>query len=92
MAHPTDPQPVTVVDEPGAVRCDHCGRPFPDEHLLRLHRGERHLAALTDAERAAYESARDEETEELFLFHLKVIAAIGVLYALFVVVYMVVLG
>lgn len=89
---PDVPIPETTVDDPEAVRCSRCGRPFPREHLLALHRGERHAGDLTDGERAAYEEAVDEEREALFLFHLKVITAIGVLYSVFVVVYMVVLG
>lgn len=92
-APPTDAsRPETTVEDPDAVRCPHCGRPFPAEHLLTLHLGERHAGALSDEDRSAYEAAREAESEELFLFHLKVIAAIGVLYSVFVVVYMVVLG
>ncbi|WP_435360769.1 DUF7410 domain-containing protein [Haloarchaeobius sp. DFWS5] len=79
-------------DEQPAATCDHCGRPFPTEHLHALHLGDRHGDDLNPHEQAAYEAAQDEETDELFLFHLKVIAALGGLYAILVLVYMVVLA
>jgi len=83
--------PETRADEP-AERCAHCDRPFRTAHLHALHVGERHPEVCTDAERDAYEAARDEETDELFVFHLKVIGGIGALWAVFVIAYMVVLG
>lgn len=73
------------------VRCPRCGRPFRAERARDLHLGERH-DDLDEGERAAYEAALDEEGDELFLYHLKVIAALGGFYAVFVLVYMVVLS
>ncbi len=75
-----------------ADRCPYCDHPFRDATRLALHVGERHGDACTDAERTAYESARDEEGDELFMYHLRVIAALGVLYAVLVLVYMIVLA
>lgn len=93
MPIPTDqPMPETAPDDADHAACPHCGRPFPEDHLLELHLGERHGEALSETDRGTYEEAREREAEELFLFHLKVIAAIGILYSIFVVVYMVVLG
>lgn len=86
------PTPETAVDETPAEQCPYCGRPFPSAHLHALHLGEAHLEDCTEAERDAYEGARDEETDELFVFHLKVIGAIGLMWAVFVLAYMVVLG
>ena len=77
--------------EQPAGRCDRCGRPFVEERALALHRGEVH-DSLTDDERAAYEAARDEEADDLFFFHIRVVVALGVMYAMGVVLYMVVLG
>lgn len=87
-------QPTTrVLDgETVAARCPHCNRPFRREQLRDLHVGEVHAGDWTDEERAAYERAADEEGDDLFLYHLKVIAALVGLYAALVIAYMVVLG
>lgn len=86
------PTPETRPEGEYIARCPYCERPFPSDHLRALHVGDAHHDVCTDAEIADYEGAEDEETDELFLFHLRVIAAIGLLYAGFVLVYMVVLG
>lgn len=86
------PTPETRPDGEHTARCSYCERPFPSDHLRALHVGHAHPDACTEAELAEYETAENEETDELFLFHLQVIAAIGLLYAGFVLVYMVVLG
>lgn len=79
-------------DETVAAACPHCGRPFRAERVRDLHVGEAHEADCTDDERAAYEAAREAERDDLFYFHLKVVAALGVLYSVVVLVYMVALG
>ncbi|WP_254537715.1 DUF7410 domain-containing protein [Halomarina litorea] len=91
MSHHVTPE--TAVDAGEApVRCPYCERPFRVERTLWLHVGERHVAACTADEREAYEAAREDEEDDLFVFHLKVVAALTVLYASFVVLYMVVLA
>jgi len=83
----------TAIDEDAvAATCSHCGRPFAETAARDLHVGEVHLKACSSAERTAYEAAREAEREELFYFHLRVVVALGVLYALTVLLYMVVLG
>jgi hypothetical protein len=78
---PSADQPETVVpDDADAERCPHCGRPFATRHLLALHVGNVHPDDATDDERAAYEAAYDQETDELFVYHLKIVAAIVVLF------------
>lgn len=86
------PTPETRADGKYVTRCPYCTRPFPSDHLRALHVGDVHPDACTDAELADTEAAREEEVEELFLFHLRVIGAIGLLYAVLVLVYMVVLA
>jgi hypothetical protein len=86
------PPETTVPADSDADRCPYCDQPFPEGSRLALHVGERHGDACTDAEWTAYESARDEEGDELFMYHLRVIAALGVLYAVLVLVYMIVLA
>jgi hypothetical protein len=95
---PTDPDtaavPETAVppgEEPAAT-CPYCSRPFRDGGRCALHVGARHPERCTEAEQAAYESAREAEGDELFTYHLGVIAALGVVYALLVLAYMVVLS
>ena len=87
-------QPRTEVpsDEEPAARCRLCDRPFPTTERHALHMGEVHGEDLTAAERDRYEDARESESDDLFLYHLKVIATLGTLYAVLVLVYMVVLA
>jgi hypothetical protein len=88
---PSTPETTVPPDRP-AEECPYCGRPFPTAHLRDLHVGDVHGEQATEDERAAHDAATDEETDELFVFHLRVIAGIAVLYAVFVLVYMVVLS
>ena len=72
-----------------AARCRHCDRPFRSESAWALHLGEVHPDALSPDERKAYEAADADERDELFVYHMKVVVALGLLYAGFVLVYMV---
>jgi hypothetical protein len=83
----------TVPKEAGnPPRCPYCDRPFPTESARDLHRGEDHPLSCTESELDAYESAKEAEEAELFYFHIKVVAALGILYAGVVLLYMVALG
>ncbi|MFB6120667.1 MAG: C2H2-type zinc finger protein [Halobacteriaceae archaeon] len=72
-----------------APTCDRCGEPFPDEHLLALHRGHAH-EDLTPTERSAFEDAREAETGSLRLFRLQALGALVLLYFGFLMAYAVV--
>lgn len=74
------------------VSCPYCDRPFRTERSRALHLGENHREEWSDDERTAYEAAEEDEADELFLFHLKVVAALVGLYASLILAYMVVLG
>lgn len=75
-----------VPDDETPTRCPHCGRPFRTERLRALHVGDAHDC---DADqRADYESALEAEREDLFLYHLKVVAAIVAVYAFFFLTYL----
>jgi len=91
--HDTTVQPETRVpaDESPTARCPYCDRPFPAQRLRDLHVGSVH-DDVTDAERAAFEAARDEEGDDLFVYHLLVIGALVAVYAALVILYMVILG
>jgi uncharacterized C2H2 Zn-finger protein len=85
--------PETEVDgDESPARCPHCGRPFRTERRTWLHVGERHRDDWTGEERAAHERAREAEADDLFVFHLQVVGLLGLLYASFVIVYMVALA
>lgn len=92
MSDPTTPDSAVTtaleysVDD-DAERCPHCGRPFRNEHLLWLHRGEQHFDALDDDERETYAEVDDEEDDQLFIFHIKVMAAITLVTFVFIYTY-----
>jgi len=81
---PTDTA-FSVDDE--AEYCPHCGHPLADNRLLTLHVGEEHPAAMTEAEATAYEAAREQEDDDLFVFHIKVMAAITLVTFVFIYTY-----
>jgi len=62
-----------------AAVCPYCRRPFVTERQRALHVGERHDA--TPSEERTYEDAREDESDELFRLHLKIVFAVGLLYA-----------
>lgn len=78
----TDADTVDGVDvlvpdgETPEARCPYCERPFRREDLCALHVGDRHFEDCTDAEREAYDDAYDTESDALFIFQLKSIAAL----------------
>lgn len=77
------PEEESASDGARGAPCPYCGRPFVTDRQRDLHVGERHDP--TPAEGRAYESARSDESDELFRLHLKVVFALGLLYAAFVV-------
>jgi len=68
----------TTPDDAPAT-CERCGRAFPDPDLLALHRGRAH-EDLTDAERDAFESAREAEDAALRRLRLLALAGLVALY------------
>jgi hypothetical protein len=87
-----DPPETTVPPDEDPEVCPYCDRAFRAADTLALHVGERHADVQSEAERAAHESAREAEGDDLFMYHLRVIAALGVLYAVLVLLYMIVLA
>jgi len=75
-----DPDGYDVPSEERPATCEYCGAPFSDAAYLALHRGIDHPGELTDEERAAFESAYEDENEEIRLFRLKALALLVVLY------------
>ena len=75
----------TSVPETGtpAGRCEYCGLPFPDDERLVLHRGLEHRPELDTAERNAFVTALSNEDGRLRTLRLKALAAIVLLYFVF---------
>jgi hypothetical protein len=92
MSTTLDPDIDVPHGEAPAARCPYCDRPFDAERARDLHVGSVHEAEATGAESEAYEEAMDAERDELFFYHVKVVVALGVIYAVLVVVYMAALG
>ncbi|MEF8840018.1 MAG: hypothetical protein V5A62_00125 [Haloarculaceae archaeon] len=87
-----DPDADTNWDVPAdedPVRCPRCGRPFRREQYRDLHLADHDLGSLSELEREAHRAARDAEDDDLFLFHLKIVGALAILYAVLVLAYMV---
>lgn len=76
-------------DGPPAAVCVHCGRPFKRTRYYHLHLGVEHEAELDETEHEAYVAADEAEVEAMFVFHLKVVAALSTMWAVFVLGYMV---
>jgi hypothetical protein len=64
----------------GSVGCDVCGREFPTDRLLVLHRGVRHPSALSAAERESYREVYLDEEDRIRSFRLRALAVLVVLY------------
>lgn len=73
-----EPVPTDVPAGAPVTTCPYCERPFPTERLASLHLGERHPDLLTSAEAAAFEQSDDDERDDLFVYHLKVVALLVV--------------
>lgn len=78
--------------ETPAGTCRHCGRPFRHERALALHLGAVHEGELDATEAAAFEKAQELEHDDLFYFHAKVVGALGIIYSVTVIAYMVAFG
>lgn len=73
------PETAVPDGETAATTCPYCDRPFRRERLRDLHVGDAH-EDLSDGETAAYEAAVEAEAEDLFVYHLKVAGALGVVF------------
>jgi hypothetical protein len=74
-------------DERPAATCQYCGRPFRRERRYWIHLGESHPEAINEAERNAHEQAVNEEGDDLFIYHLKVIAWLVILLFFYIYTY-----
>lgn len=82
---------VDLDDADDVERCPRCDRPFRTPRQRDLHLGESH-DDLDGEERAAYEAAAESESDDLFVFHMKVVIGLGVLYSTTVLLYTAIVG
>lgn len=82
MTDPTPPETMFTVDG-DAERCPYCGQPFVTEHLRTLHIGAAHAEAMSETEAERYDDAHDEESDALFVFHIKVLGFITLIMFIF---------
>ncbi|WP_410764492.1 hypothetical protein [Haloferax sp. DFSO60] len=73
------PETEVPADATDVARCPYCDQPFTTARLRDLHVGEEHDA--TPEEQSAYDEAVEAESEDLFVYHLKVAGALSALYA-----------
>ncbi|WP_148415723.1 hypothetical protein [Haloferax sp. KTX1] len=76
---PVVPETAVPDGETATATCPYCDRPFRRERLRDLHVGAAH-EGLSDGEIAAYEAAVEAEAEDLFVYHLKVAGALGMVF------------
>lgn len=81
-SEPTATEAAFTVDG-DAERCPYCGRPFVTAHLRTLHLGEEHPEAMSEAEAKRYAAADDQESDDLFIFHIKVLAVLTLIMFVF---------
>jgi hypothetical protein len=70
----------------------HCDRPFRLERDFALHLGDAHEGALDRVEADRDAAAVGAERAEMFYYHAKVVGALGALYSILVIVYMIAFG
>jgi hypothetical protein len=79
---PVTPEPETAIPEEGDVvaRCSYCDRPFLNQRLHDLHLGEMHPETCTADQLETYRDAVERERDDIYLFHIKAVVTLGVLY------------
>ena len=93
MNQPTPEPEINIPhDETPVSQCQYCDRPFQSERASALHLGEVHAGECTAEEKTAYEEAKEAERDDLFYFHMKVVVALGSIYGITILAYMIALG
>lgn len=71
--------------------CPYCEAVIPTDELLTLHVGIEHEDRATEAELEAYEDTFERESNQVFIYHLKVIVMVVAIYFVFLFTYSAVL-
>lgn len=70
-----------------AHECPYCEVVLPEQELLELHVGVEHEDDATDAELEAFEDTFERESNQVFIYHLKVIVLVVAIYFIFLFTY-----
>ena len=70
-----------------AHECPYCDAVLPEEDLLALHVGVDHEDEATEAELEAFEETYERESNQVFIYHLKVISLVVAIYFVFLFTY-----
>lgn len=82
--------PDSVYDVPPdapAHECPYCEAVLPERDLFELHVGVEHENEATDAELEAFEDTFEQESNQVFIYHLKVIVLVVAIYFIFLFTY-----
>lgn len=82
--------PKRVYDVPSDAprhECPYCEAVLPEQELLDLHLGVEHENEASDAELEAFEETFEQESNQVFIYHLKVISLVVTIYFIFLFTY-----
>lgn len=94
VSHDGETKPARVYDVPPdapAHDCPYCEAVLPEQELLELHVGVEHEDEATDDELEAFEDTFEGESNQVFIYHLKVIVMVVAIYFIFLFTYSAVL-
>ena len=89
-SHRHEPTPGREYDVPAgapAHECPYCEAVLPEVDLLELHVGVEHEDEATEAELEAFEDTFEQESNQVFIYHLKVISLVVAIYFVFLFTY-----
>lgn len=72
-----------IPDDADPVRCPYCDRAFRTKQLQSLHLDETHSDEISERQAEEIATARDAEADAMFVFHLKVIGALVLVFMFF---------
>lgn len=76
-----------VPPEADGHECPYCAAIEPRETLLELHIGHAHEGEATDEELDTFEKTFERESNDVFIYHLKVISLVVAIYFVFLFTY-----
>ncbi|WP_252698611.1 DUF7410 domain-containing protein [Natronosalvus vescus] len=83
LAEPVTDLEYDVPAEAEPETCPHCGRPFQTAEQVTYHVGVVHDDTCSEGELEAFEAAREDESFELFTFHVKAAVTVFMVYFMF---------
>lgn len=87
MSTPTPDREYAVPADADAYECPYCDDVQPREDLRDLHVGHQHAEAATEDELETFDRTFERESNDVFIYHLKVISGVVVIYFVFLFTY-----